>query len=72
MLIPSKCMASDKQRTSQEYWEQRLKRMGLTPRAGEHKWLSYGHKLSALDYDGVRTYATAEDVEENQEWPISL
>lgn len=74
-------MASDKQRSTPEYWEKRLRRMGLsmeagTPRVpgskGHVRILTYGHKVSALDFDGVRTYATAEDVEVNQEWPISL
>lgn len=42
-----------------EYWDRLLTRNGLSMERGHAKWLSYGHKLSDLDFDGVRTYATA-------------
>lgn len=72
-------MASDKRRDSQEYWEGRLKRMGLSMEAG-NPWkceetrvrrLSYGHIVNDLDFDGRQTY-TAKDIEDRAEWPISL
>lgn len=43
-----------------EYWERLLTRNHLSMERGHVKWLSYGHTLSALDYDGVSTYATTE------------
>jgi hypothetical protein len=63
---------TDKRRSTQAYWDARLTRMGLSPERGRHDWLVYGHLVSALDYDGVKTYTTAADIEENQEWPISI
>lgn len=56
----------------QAYWDVKLKQYGLTPEVGHPKWLSYGHKVADLDFDGVKTYTTASDIEENQEWPVSL
>jgi len=75
-------MANDKRRDTREYWEARLKRMGLSMSAGEGvawqdgkpvRWLSYGHTVTDLDFDGRNTYTpTAGEIEERQEWPISL
>jgi len=65
-------MASDKRRESQQYWEARLKRMNLDIDRGRLKWLCYEHITGPLpDFDGKRTY-TAQDVEDLNEWPISL
>lgn len=46
-----------------QYWERLLSRNQLSMERGQSKYLSYGHRLSALDFDGVRTYATAETLE---------
>lgn len=66
-------MATDKRRDTKAYWEARLKRMDLDAERGRPSWLQYGHDVHKLDTDGRTTYAvTAEDIEDRQEWPISL
>lgn len=65
-------MATDKRRDSQEYWEARLSRMNLGAQRGRPTWLDYGYTVTDRDFDGVKTYTTVSDVEENQEWPVSL
>lgn len=39
---------------------------------GTPDWLVYGHKVSNLDFDGIKTYTTVQSITENEEWPISL
>ena len=66
-------MATDKRRDTQTYWEARLKRMNLDMETGRDSWLSYGHDVAKLDTDGRKTYTVPTgEVEDNQEWPISL
>lgn len=67
-------MASDKRRTSPEYWEARLKRMNLEVDRGRPSWLDYGHEVSKLDTDGRKTFEGEKAGEslEYGEWPISL
>jgi hypothetical protein len=65
------CMASDKRRDNAAYWEARLKRMGLDADRGRPSWLSYGYTVHECDFDGRKTY-TAGEIEELNEWPISL
>lgn len=65
-------MASDKRRDTQEYWDARLARMNLGTERGRPTWLDYGYRVNDLDFDGVRTYSTANEIEDRQEWPISL
>lgn len=68
-----KCMTSDKRRDKQAYWEARLTRMGLSVEAGRHDWLTFGHTPTDLNLDGGRTYKPTDgELEETQEWPISL
>ena len=43
-----------------EQWEARLTRMGLSMERGRHDWLTYGHIVSEIDYDGVNVYAKKE------------
>jgi len=62
----------NKRRISQEYWEARLTRMGLSPERGRHDWLTYGEDFAALDYDGKKTYRSNGGDERLDEWPLSL
>src|SRR6202049_3098795 len=71
-VLPLIWMATDKRRDSLEYWNARLTRMGLGHEAGSHRWLRYGHRVSELDCDGVKTYTAPEEIEDRNEWPISL
>lgn len=67
------CMASDKRRDSQKYWDDRLTRMGLSAEAGRHGWLAYGHVATDLDFDGRKTYTKEKDGESSElDWPLSL
>lgn len=68
------CMATDKRRDSQKYWEARLTRMGFSVEAGRHDWLSFGHVATDLDFDGRKTYTAAQTGESSEltEWPVSL
>lgn len=63
-----------KRRDSQEYWEARLKRMGLTMNAGRQEWITYGHMISDIDFDGRVVYVPEKSGEslEIGEWPVSL
>jgi hypothetical protein len=58
------------------YWESRLKRMNLSMERGhDPHWLSYGHDVTALDFDGRDTFAFVPPAGERldmEEWPISL
>lgn len=68
-------MASDKRRDSPEYWEARLKRMGLDADRGRPTWLSYGHSVTDLDTDGRKLYPVTDlktDLSEGFEWPVSF
>lgn len=56
-------MASDKKRQTPQYWEVRLHRMGLGMDEGTPHWLSYGHRVSDLDFDGNKTYPTTDKAE---------
>lgn len=57
-------------------WEARLKRMNLSMERGhDSHWLTYGHDVTALDFDGRDTYAFVPPTGERldtEEWPISL
>ena len=57
-------------------WEAKLKRMGLTMENGhDPHWLTYGHDVADLDFDGRDTYAYSPPDGERldlDEWPISL
>lgn len=57
-----------------QYWNDKLKGFGLTEDAGRKEWLSYGHVVNDLDFDGRNTYkpTTGERLETEDEWPISL
>ena len=64
-------VATDKRRNSAEYWEARLHRMGLGMDVGLPKWLSYGHVVSDLDFDGRAIFEG--ESKDAHEWPfISL
>lgn len=66
-------MATDKRRDTGAYWEARLQRMGLGMETGHLDWISYGHVVSDLDFDGRTTYpSTGERSEIATEWPLSL
>lgn len=65
-------MASDKRRSNPAYWEARLQRMGLGMESGHVDWISYGHVITDLDFDGRTTYQAAGEREEVHEWPQSL
>ena len=63
-------------RQQPEYWEAKLKRMGLTLEAGRKigsESITYGHMVRTLDWDGRVTYEppTGERLD-NEEWPISM
>lgn len=66
----------DRRRESPAYWDARLKRMGLTMDAGYNpNWLSYGHEVLDLDFDGRRVYSGEKTIGERlieDEWPVSL
>lgn len=66
-------MASDKRRDTQQYWDARLKRMGMDVEVGTPHWLFYGHDVTKLDTDGRKLYVPTDGgrTEEN-EWPQSL
>lgn len=66
-------MATDKRRDTAQYWEARLKRMGLDADKGRPSWLQYGHEITKLDTDGRKTYESADGEREAvDEWPQSL
>lgn len=65
-------MATDKRRDTEEYWEARLTRMGLSVESGRHDWLAFGHIVSDLDFDGRKTYTQDGESQELTEWPLSL
>lgn len=65
-------MATDKRRDSGKYWEERLQRMGLGMESGHVDWISYGHVITELDFDGRKTYPSTVEGEEVSEWPLSL
>ena len=77
-----KCKAKTKRQrykraegAAQEYWEARLKKAGLTMDTGWNPdWLTYGHRIADLDFDGITTYAVKQIGEglDNGDWPISL
>lgn len=70
-----KCTAKQT-RTDPEYWETRLKRMGITMDAGRKigsESITYGHMVADLDFDGKVTYRPPIGERlDNAEWPISL
>jgi hypothetical protein len=73
--MPSKqtfTMATDKRRDTAQYWEARLKRMGLTVERAGPDWLIYGHDVSKLDTDGRKTFVPITGETEELEWPMSL
>lgn len=67
-----KCMATDKRRDTVSYWEARLQRMGLGMESGHVDWITYGHVVSDLDFDGQKTYPLTGEREVVTDWPLSL
>lgn len=68
-----KCKVKKPKQADLDHWEARLKRMGLTMDAGRAGFITYGHMVADLDFDGriAVVPATGERLDEN-EWPISL
>ena len=54
-------------------WDAQLKRLGLTMDAGRANWLTYGHMIADLDFDGrVAIVPITGESLERDEWPLSL
>jgi hypothetical protein len=69
-----KCKGKYAKRGTQAFWEARLKRAGLSMERGhDPHWLTYGHMVGDLDFDGRITYEPPQGERlDNGEWPISL